>query len=86
MVESYRFDGRNPQEALTLLSRIRDLSAWAVTSEDQAKATQYSEEGDRKALQAAVGSIEDYIKSLEIRIEVGLNRVAEVMAPNAGAH
>lgn len=78
MVESYRFDGRNPQEALTLLSRIRDLSAWAVTSEDQAKATQYSEEGDRKALQAAVGSIEDYIKSLEIRIEVGLNRVAEV--------
>lgn len=73
-VRGYRFEGRKPQEALSLLSSIADLGAWAVTSEDLTKARLYAEENERQALKSTAGSLEDYLKSLDIRLEVGRNR------------
>lgn len=77
-VDCYEFDARKPAEALTLLARIKDLSAWSVTSEDLEKARQYAQEAERKTLQAAAGSLQDYLRSLEIRIEVGRNRASQL--------
>jgi FkbH-like protein len=45
-----------------------------VTAEDTRKALQYAEESQRREVRASAGSLEDYIRSLEIRIEVGRNR------------
>lgn len=74
MVDCYHFDTKNPDNALGLLSRIKDISAWTVTAEDLFKNTQYFDEGQRKTLASQSGSIEDYIQSLDLRIEVGINR------------
>lgn len=73
-VDCYHFDIKNSDNALSLLCRIRDISAWTVTTEDLLKSTQYFDEGRRKTLETQSGSIEDYIQSLDLRIEVGINR------------
>ncbi|HEY4252821.1 MAG TPA: HAD-IIIC family phosphatase [Roseomonas sp.] len=77
-VDCHAFEARKPAEALTLLARIRDLNTWSVTREDLEKSRQYAQEAERKALQGAAGSLPDYLRSLEIRIEVGRNRVSQV--------
>jgi FkbH-like protein len=69
-----RFDWQKPAEALSLLCKTPGLSAWEVTAEDTRKALQYAEESQRREVRASAGSLEDYIRSLEIRIEVGRNR------------
>jgi FkbH-like protein len=76
MVDCYKFDARNSHEALTLLPRIRDLGCWSITSEDAAKSEQYRQVNDRKNMETLATSVDEYIASLEIRVEVGLNRVA----------
>ena len=73
-VTCLRFDWRKPNEALPLLFRQTGLSSWAVTEEDLRKAEQYAEEAGRRAIRESVGSIDDYIKSLNIRLYVGCNR------------
>lgn len=69
-----RFEWQRPAEALSLLFKTPGLSTWAITEEDTRKASQYAEESQRRQILASVGSIKDYIRSLDIRIEVGCNR------------
>ena len=77
-VDRYLFDALNADEALSLVYRIRDLSTWSLTAEDRQKANQYSEEIQRKNLRDAVGSLEDYLRSLNIKLEVGMNRASQI--------
>lgn len=69
-----RFEWQKPAEALGLLYRTPGLSTWDVTAEDARKAAQYAEESQRREVRASAGSIEDYIRSLDIQIQVGRNR------------
>lgn len=69
-----RFDWQKPAEALGLLFKTPGLSAWEVTAEDARKASQYAEESQRREIRASAGSIKDYIRSLDIKIQVGCNR------------
>lgn len=78
MVDCQKFDGRNPQSALTLLHSIPDLNTWSVTDEDRNKSEQYKQEASRKDAAKKIGSIDDYIASLGIRIEAGINRSAHI--------
>jgi FkbH-like protein len=78
MVECFRFDGRNAKEALSLLYGIAGLGAWAVTDEDAAKSEQYAQEAQRKQIESTATSVEEYIASLGIQIEAGVNRTAQV--------
>jgi FkbH-like protein len=77
-VDCFRFDGRNAKEALSLLCDIAGLGAWAVTDEDIAKSEQYAQQAQRKKIESAATSVEQYIESLDIRIEAGINRTAQV--------
>jgi HAD superfamily phosphatase (TIGR01681 family) len=74
MIDCYHFDGRNAREALQLLYTITDLGIWAPTAEDSGKRAQYAQERERQELHTSAASIDDYIKSLGIRIEAGINR------------
>jgi FkbH-like protein len=78
MVDCYEFDARKADSALSLLSRISDLNTWSLTAEDLTKTEQYQQKNQREALFGAAITLDDYIDSLEIRIEVGINRVAQV--------
>jgi FkbH-like protein len=74
MVECHRFEGRNANKALKLLYQISDLGCWDVTAEDAEKTVQYQQEAQRKSLASSIGSIDDYIASLGLNLEVGINR------------
>jgi FkbH-like protein len=78
MVDCHKFDGRNAKDALSLLSGIPDLGVWALTDEDRAKSDQYAQEAQRKHMAITATSLDDYIQSLDIRIEAGINRVAHI--------
>lgn len=73
-VTCVQFDWQKPSEALSLLFKTPGLATWEVTAEDSRKALQYAEESQRREIRASSGSLEDYIRSLDIRIEVGCNR------------
>lgn len=78
MVETYRFEAGKADEALGLLGSIDGLKAWSVTEEDKGKAAQYRQEKMRSDAKAGATSLEDYLDSLEIRLEIGCNRRAQV--------
>ncbi len=75
-VDTYAFDGRKPDLALSLLSRIRDLGVWMPTGEDAFKAQQYASDRERRQAQRGL-SIEEYLASLTMTMEVGKNRVSK---------
>ena len=78
MVETYRFEAGKADEALGLLGSIDGLKAWSVTAEDKDKAAQYRQEKLRSDAKAGAGSLDDYLDSLEIRLEIGRNRRSQV--------
>lgn len=77
-ITAYQFDGRKPDDALSLLARVRDLNSWSLTDEDRVKSALYTEEMKRQSVRHAAHSIEDYIESLGIKLEVGLNRTSQL--------
>lgn len=77
-VSTHRFDGRKAADALALLGTVGDLGCWSLTAEDRAKSQQYDQEAQRQTIAQSAETIDDYIRSLDIRIEVGLNRTAQV--------
>jgi FkbH-like protein len=77
-VTCIRFEWQTPVEALSLLFKTPGLSAWEATAEDSRKAAQYAEESQRREARAMTGSLEEYIRSLDVRIEVGCNRESAV--------
>jgi FkbH-like protein len=78
MVETYRFEAGKADRALGLLASIDGLKTWSVTAEDRIKTTQYRQEKMRSDAKAGATSLEDYLDSLEIRLEIGRNRRAQV--------
>jgi FkbH-like protein len=78
MVDSYRFDASRVDEALGLLASIEGLKTWSVTAEDKVKAAQYAQERMRSVARADATSLPDYLASLNIRLEIGCNRSAQV--------
>ena len=78
MVEAWRFEARNADAALGLLASIPGLRAWSATAEDLAKAEQYAQERQRSEARAVSGSLDDYLASLDIRLQIGRNRRSQV--------
>jgi FkbH-like protein len=77
-VDVYRFDAAKADSALSLLASIPGLKTWSVTAEDVGKAAQYRDERQRNVLKQQTTSLADYLKSLEIELEAGLNRASQV--------
>lgn len=77
-VAVYQFDGKRPDQALALIASVRDITAWSITKEDIDKVALYRQESHRQSLQKESRSIEDYLQSLGIKMEVGCNRQAHV--------
>src|SRR5262249_8847124 len=77
-VEVYRFQAQWADAALGLLASIPGLKTWSVTSEDLQKAALYRDERQRTELRKQVTSLGDYLRSLDIRLEVGCNRISQV--------
>ncbi len=78
MVETWRFEAGKADAALGLLGSIPGLKAWSSTAEDLAKADQYAQERERSEAKAAAGGLDAYLDSLDIRLQIGRNRAAQV--------
>jgi len=76
-IDCYQFDGSRADSALSLLNTIKDLHTWSLTDEDLAKSDQYRQEAQRKNVKTKSSTIDEYIASLEISIEVGRNRIEQ---------
>src|SRR5262249_20379102 len=77
-VEVHRFQAQWADAALGLLASIPGLKAWSVTSEDLQKTAHYRDERQRTELRKQATSLGDYLRSLDIRLEIGCNRAAQV--------
>jgi FkbH-like protein len=73
-----RFDVREAAQPLCWLADIPDLSIWSPSAEDLAKSDQYRQEAKRQDVAASAESIEEYIASLGIVLEAGVNRAEQV--------
>lgn len=78
MVDCYQFPAEAPEDGLLILREARNIGAWQLTSEDLSKTKLYAEEVKRQAIKDKSHSLEDYLKSLELQIEYGVNRVSEL--------
>lgn len=78
MVDVYLFDATKPDQALGLLASIPGLKAWSVTGEDRDKAALYRQERARSDARTSATSLDDYLDSLEIRLEIGCNRPSQI--------
>jgi FkbH-like protein len=75
---SRQFNIREAADAFGWLEEIPDLCTWSPSAEDLAKSVQYREEAQRQDVAASAASIEEYIASLGIVIEAGINRAEHV--------
>lgn len=78
MVDCYQFPVLAPESGLSILQSVTHLSAWRLTSEDLAKTQLYAEEVKRQDVRAQSHTLEDYLKSLALRLEYGVNRKTEL--------
>lgn len=77
-IDCYQFPVSAPENGLSLLHSIDNLSTWQLTSEDKAKTALYAQEVQRKAAQSKAQTLEAYLKSLDLRLEYGINRKSEL--------
>jgi len=77
-IAARQFDVREAADALGWLASIPDLGTWSPSAEDLAKSEQYRQEAQRKEVAASATSIEDYIASLGMVLEAGINRADHV--------
>jgi FkbH-like protein len=73
-----QFNIREAGDAFAWFEGIPDLCAWSPSAEDLAKSEQYRHEGQRQEVAASAASVEDYIASLGIVLEAGINRADHV--------
>ena len=73
-LQSRQFNIREAADAVAWLSEFDDIGTWSPSTEDLAKSDQYQQEAQRQQIAEQAGSIEDYIASLGIVIEAGVNR------------
>lgn len=71
MVEVPEFSGK-PYELVPLFKELADkyFRIYSVTDEDKVKTEQYRANANRKAAQAAFGNMEDYLRSLEMKLSI----------------
>lgn len=77
-VDVYQFDGSRTDQALGLLASIPGLKTWSVTSEDRAKVEQYRQERQRTEAREQAMSLDDYLASLDLQLEIGVNRRSQI--------
>ncbi|HMG46779.1 MAG TPA: HAD-IIIC family phosphatase [Allosphingosinicella sp.] len=78
MVDTYRLDAHCADDALGLLGSIAGLRTWSLTGEDLAKTAQYRQQRRRSEMKLQSTSLEDYLRSLDIKLEIGINRLSQV--------
>ena len=78
MVECHRFPANQPEDGLKIYKKIAQIQTWKITEEDSAKAQLYAQEVRRQEAKSASLSLENYLKSLEIRLEYGVNRKRQI--------
>ncbi|HEY0111905.1 MAG TPA: HAD-IIIC family phosphatase [Allosphingosinicella sp.] len=78
MVDVYRFNSNSVDEALGLLASIEGLKTWSVTEEDRAKTAQYRQQKHRAEARGQATSLEAYLDSLGMRLEIGRNRRSQI--------
>ncbi len=72
-IECLKFSVNEFDDVNNVLSDLFDLYAHYLTDEDKVKAASYVEEGHRKSLLDKSGTIDDYLRSLAIKMTVYLN-------------
>ncbi|MGN6594497.1 HAD-IIIC family phosphatase [Sphingopyxis terrae] len=77
-IAARQFHVREAADALGWLASIPDLGTWSPSAEDLAKSEQYRQEAQRQEVAASATSIEDYIASLGMVLEAGINRADHV--------
>lgn len=63
---------RDPSLYRRMLEDMTDFDLLALTAEDEKRAVRYQANAKRRAEKFAAGSLEEYLRSLEIRVEIGL--------------
>ena len=71
MVEVPEFSGK-PYDLMPLFKKLVDryFRIYSITDEDKVKTEQYRANAKRKAAQAAFGNMEDYLRSLEMKLAI----------------
>jgi FkbH-like protein len=77
-VSCYQFPAQQPEEGLDLLKSIDGVWTWRITTEDMAKAKMYAEEVLRQEAKSNANSLHDYLESLSIVLEYGVNRKSQI--------
>lgn len=77
-VECCLFPKHAPEAVIELLSTIESLRASRTTAEDLVKTEQYRTQAARDALKSSSASLEDYLTSLDIRIEANVNDISHI--------
>lgn len=72
-ITSYKMHPENPLENIKTLQQIPTLKALNLTQEDYKKTKLYKDEHSRTLLHETLGTKEDFIASLQIKITVKLN-------------
>ena len=75
---SRQFDVRDAADPLGWLETLPDIGSWSPSAEDLVKSEQYRQEADRQELATSATSLGEYIASLGIVVEAGINRVQQV--------
>ncbi|MDQ3363867.1 MAG: HAD-IIIC family phosphatase [Myxococcota bacterium] len=61
----------NPMQYLDALDDSGAFDQLVVTSEDRARAAQYQVESERRALAQSAGSVDEFLRALEMRVVIG---------------
>jgi len=74
----YQYPAKEPENGVELIANIRGLGTWRITSEDAVKTKMYAEEVMRQEARSSANSLQDYLQSLDLNLEYGLNRESEI--------
>ena len=78
-IECYQFEYDNPEKGVSLLDNIPYLSSWEISAEDAKKTELYAQEVMRNETKVNSGSLEEYLKSLQLKLEYGINRQQQIL-------
>lgn len=78
-VDCYQFPSASPEDGLKLFASISDLTAWHLAAEDLVKSQLYADEALRAQARSASATLDDYLRSLELRVEYGVNRQSQLV-------
>ena len=77
-IQSHRFDYENPEKSLNILKNIKGFRSWSLSKEDLIKTSQYQDEKKREIHRAKSPNINNYLLSLEMKLEFGVNRISQI--------